>query len=277
MKYYLHDTNSFNDEKITLLFIKFGYEGLGLFYTLLEKIAMQEKPIKTEVLKAQLKVGKKLEKCWNFMESIDIICSSNGETFNKQLLNFSEKYKIKKEKNKERIRQWRESQDNEEDVTRYESVSNTPKVKESKVKEINISFDVFWDSYDKKVGLKSKLMKKWDKLTDSEREIAIDYIPKYKLSQPNKQWRKDPEGFIGNKMWNNELVGFDESQKTQIPIQVPTQSQGSPPKYRTVAGTDEIRYRYIGQPYGYYDFVHKDKAEARFANLRAGGREPIIG
>ena len=76
--------------------MKFGYEGLGLFYTLLEKIAKQEKPVKTSVLKSQLKVGKRLEKCWNFMEEIDIISSNNGETFNKQLLNFSEKYQIKK-------------------------------------------------------------------------------------------------------------------------------------------------------------------------------------
>ena len=61
MKYYLHDANSFNDEKITELYINFGYEGLGLFYTLLEKIALQEKPIKTAVLKKQLNVGKRLE------------------------------------------------------------------------------------------------------------------------------------------------------------------------------------------------------------------------
>ncbi len=54
MKYFLHDTNSFNDEKVTELFIEHGYKGLGLFYTTLEKIAFQEKPIKTVVLKKQL-------------------------------------------------------------------------------------------------------------------------------------------------------------------------------------------------------------------------------
>ena len=57
--------------------MEFGYEGLGLFYTLLEKIAKQEKPIKTEVLKKQLNVGKKLEKVWNFMEEIGLISSNN--------------------------------------------------------------------------------------------------------------------------------------------------------------------------------------------------------
>lgn len=132
MKYYMHDTNAFNDEKITMLYLEFGYEGLGLFYTLLEKVALQEKPVNTQVLKAQLKVGKKLEKCWKFMESIGLIHSNNGETFNKQLLNFSEKYTIKKEKNAERIRQWRESQEVTKDVTHYESVRNASKVKRSK-------------------------------------------------------------------------------------------------------------------------------------------------
>lgn len=137
MKYYLHDSNAFNDEKITELFIEFGYEGLGLFYTILEKIAAQEKPIKTNVLKSQLKVGKKLEKCWQFMESIELIQTNNGETFNIQLMNFSEKYRIKSENSAKRVLKFRERQAVEKNVTRYEPVCNAPKVKESKVKEID--------------------------------------------------------------------------------------------------------------------------------------------
>jgi hypothetical protein len=134
MKYFLHDTSSFEDEKISELFINYGYEGLGLFYTIIEKIARQEKPIKTSVLKHQCKIGKRLEKCWEFLEEIDLISSNNGETFNKQLLNFSEKYQIKKEKNAKRISQWREKQAVTENVTHSENVRNTPKVNRSKVK-----------------------------------------------------------------------------------------------------------------------------------------------
>lgn len=134
MKYFLHDSNSFSDEKVTELYINFGYEGLGLFYTILEKIASQEKPIKTHVLKKQLFVGKKLEKCWNFMEEIELIYSNNGETFNENILKFSEKYKIKKEKTKERVANWRENQAVKENVTCYNDVSNGSKVKEIEVK-----------------------------------------------------------------------------------------------------------------------------------------------
>jgi hypothetical protein len=133
MKYFLHDTASFEDEKISELFINYGYEGLGLFYTLIEKMARQEKPIKTSVLKHQCKVGKRLEKCWSFLEEIDLISSNNGETFNKQLLNFSEKYQIKKEKNAKRISQWRDKQALAENVTHSERSCNNPKVKKSKV------------------------------------------------------------------------------------------------------------------------------------------------
>lgn len=139
MKYFLHDTNSFDDEKVTELYLKFGYEGLGLFYTILEKIGKQEKPVKTDVLKAQLRVGKRLDKCWSFMEQIGIISSNNGETFNKQLLNFSETYQIKKETTRIKVAEWRKKQIDSENVTSYVPVSNLPKVKESKVKESKVN------------------------------------------------------------------------------------------------------------------------------------------
>lgn len=140
MKYYLHDTNSFNDDKITELYINFGYEGLGLFYTLLEKFASQEKPIKTIVLKKQLNIGKKLEKCWKFLEDIQLIQSDNGESFNERILNFAGKYKIKSEKNAERVAQWRDKQVVTNNVTHYEQECNTDKVKESKVNKSKVSF-----------------------------------------------------------------------------------------------------------------------------------------
>ena len=139
MKYYLHDSNSFNDEKVTELYIKFGYEGLGLFYTMLEKFAAQEKPIKTQVLKKQLDIGKRLEKCWSFMEEIGLIQSLNGETFNERILNFAGKYKIKNKINAERVSQWRENQAVTKNVTHNVQDCNADKVNRSKVKESKVN------------------------------------------------------------------------------------------------------------------------------------------
>jgi hypothetical protein len=183
MKYFLHSTDSFQDEKIAELFLHFGYEGLGLFYTILEKIAFSESPIKTKVLKHQLKVGKKLEKCWKFMESLGLISSNNDETFNLRILSYSEKYQIKKEKNKERILKHRENQKVTENVTHYNAECIPPKVniksKVNKRKEIQIQGDGFFEVWDKWIVYKKEEHKETYKTTSTE-QAAFDKL--YTLS-----------------------------------------------------------------------------------------------
>ena len=206
MKYFLHDSNSFNDEKITELYLEFGYEGVGLFYTILEKLAFQEKPIKTNVLKHQLNVGKKLEKCWKFMEQIDLISSNNGETFNKQLLNFSQKYQVSKEKNAKRISEWRENQAVKENVTSYESVRNYDKVKESKVNESKLN-----EIKEKKAFS--------EMLTPFINELGNDYQNFYSYwTEPNQKgkerWELEKFFDISRRVttWKNNQLKFNQNQ-----------------------------------------------------------------
>ena len=71
---------------------------------------------------------------------------------------------------------------------------------------INIDFEWFWNDYDKKVGDKQKLKKKWNNLTDEERQNAMNYLDLYKQSVPDKQFRKNPETFLNNKSWNDEII-----------------------------------------------------------------------
>lgn len=66
------------------------------------------------------------------------------------------------------------------------------------------SFDQFWNLYDKKVG-KDKSISEWRKLSESERQAAMGYIPKYTLSK-EKKYRKDPERFLKYKVWNDEII-----------------------------------------------------------------------
>jgi len=84
------------------------------------------------------------------------------------------------------------------------------------VSEINISFDIFWHLYDKKVGEKKKLEKKWLNLTDKERQSIIDYLPKYKLAIPDKQFRKNPETFFNNKSWNDEIISNNDNKQSKL-------------------------------------------------------------
>lgn len=72
--------------------------------------------------------------------------------------------------------------------------------------EVNISFVEFWNAYDKKVGDKTKLERKWNSLSDSERLAVMEHIPKYIASQPDKQFRKNPETYLNQKSWNDEII-----------------------------------------------------------------------
>lgn len=81
---------------------------------------------------------------------------------------------------------------------------------------VNIDFEWFWKDYDKKVGAKDKLKKKWNKLTDEERQNAMNYIELYKQSVPDKQFRKNPETFINNKSWNDELIKSNTNNYSKV-------------------------------------------------------------
>lgn len=70
---------------------------------------------------------------------------------------------------------------------------------------LNVSFDEFWDLYDKKQD-RPKCERLWSKLKDQERLDIMAYIPKYKQAQPDKQYRKNPQTFLNNRSWENELV-----------------------------------------------------------------------
>lgn len=77
-------------------------------------------------------------------------------------------------------------------------------------------FDEFWNLYDKRVG-RAKCEKLWRKLTANEKRDCIAYVPLYVQAQPDKQYRKNPETFLRNKSFYDEIINRDnkEQQRTQ--------------------------------------------------------------
>ncbi len=84
--------------------------------------------------------------------------------------------------------------------------------------DTKISFIQFWDLYDKKVD-RPKCEKKWNKLSFGDQRDILNYIPDYKISQPQKQYRKNPETFFNNRSWENEIITSGKSQKPSITLQ----------------------------------------------------------
>ena len=83
-------------------------------------------------------------------------------------------------------------------------------------KYINISFNTWWDLYDKKVGSKTKLESKWNKLTDDQRIQAIKHTKEYIIAQPDKPYRKNPDTYFNNESYNDEIIK-NKDYKEQIP------------------------------------------------------------
>jgi hypothetical protein len=70
--------------------------------------------------------------------------------------------------------------------------------------EIFPTFEDFWNQYNKKVG-KPKCQKIWKQIRQTDRESIVDHLDKYIASTPDKAYRKNPETYLRNKGWEDEV------------------------------------------------------------------------
>jgi len=103
--------------------------------------------------------------------------------------------------------------------TEYENENYISSLTNTEIKDF-IDFDLFWNAYDKKVGDKEKLRKKWQSLKFDEQQKAMAHIPKYKEAQPDKKFRKDPQTYLNNKSFNDEII-FSQPQQAETPTAEP--------------------------------------------------------
>ncbi len=79
-------------------------------------------------------------------------------------------------------------------------------------------FEEFWEMYGKKTG-KKNAQAKWSKLKEKDKEAILEAIPKYLIFRPDPTYRKDPERFISNRVWEDESIqSIQVPNKTENPI-----------------------------------------------------------
>lgn len=77
------------------------------------------------------------------------------------------------------------------------------------------SFESFWNLYDKKESRKQCEVL-WTKLPDDIKEKIMIHVPKYVQSKPDKTYRKNPDTYLRNECWNDEII-FPSSKKSTAP------------------------------------------------------------
>lgn len=83
-------------------------------------------------------------------------------------------------------------------------------------KEGDISFDTFWDLYDKKED-RLKCEKKWGSIAKRERERILEVLPAYIISKPDKKFRKNPLTWLNGKCWQDEILVQKSIRRNNVP------------------------------------------------------------
>lgn len=242
--YFSHDYNSRQDPKIKKLISKHGIVGYGIFWAIVEDLYNNGNnlPADFETIAYDLRVGIDLVK--SVISDFDLFLNEDGFFGSSSVGRRLNERESKSEKARESAhKRWDKCQ---RIANALQSESDCNAIKESKGKDIKEkkenetkentkgacdekkpgltvahkqvesaepmvypTFNDFWNLYDKKIG-REKSEKKWGKLTQSEKEKILEYLPGYIAATPDAQYRKNPETFLNNKSWNDEIISREK-------------------------------------------------------------------
>jgi len=75
---------------------------------------------------------------------------------------------------------------------------------DSKLVELQATFEMFWHRYDDKVNSsKKRAEQKWNKMSEVDRQRAYNFIPTYFNNIPYGTRRKFAETYLNAELWNN--------------------------------------------------------------------------
>ncbi|HHV02692.1 MAG TPA: hypothetical protein GXX64_02095 [Bacteroidales bacterium] len=105
--------------------------------------------------------------------------------------------------------------------TDYDKTDNSDKGQQElqTLDEDNSSFDRFWNLYDKKVG-RAKCEKLFHNLSGNDRNKIFENLPAYIQATPDKQFRKNPEAYLNNRTWEDEIIPAGKIVCSKTPAQV---------------------------------------------------------
>lgn len=236
--YFPHDADMRNHRKIKALRNKFGPEGYAVWCMYLEYLTGAEgnqaeySALEFELLSGDFGIeARKVREIIDYARQLHLLQLNDGLLGSTSLDERLEPVYVKRGRMRDlalsRIKKAKETEhqdveeippsEPEQPVNQVVEQEEIPTIEDQSIPiteeevidltdEINVPFEFWWDEYKKKVGDIKKLRKKWSALKDDERLKAIDHTRQYVLSTPDKQYRKNPETYLNNKSWNDEII-----------------------------------------------------------------------
>jgi hypothetical protein len=213
--YFTHDYNARTDEKIKRLIRKHGMTGYGIFWAIIEDLYNNANALQTDCDGIAFELRTDSETIKSILHDFDLFIF-DGDMFGslsvqKRLDDRNERSKVASANARKRWENMQTHSDSNATALPLQSEGNA--IKERKGKEIkDNTFDLFWDLYDKKVDRKS-CERKWSRIDKSEHDKIFQHVERYVKSTPDKKFRKDPETYLNNEAWQNEIISDNKAQK----------------------------------------------------------------
>ena len=214
--YFPHDSNARTDQRIMKVRMEYGFVGYGIYFGLIEILREQANYTLSfddlESIAFDLRV--ELDVIEDIVNNYYLFEIEDDIFYSPSLKRRMEKLDLIKEKRAEAGRIGGKSSSKSKASAKAKvkhleaSKGDKSIVDKSKVNKntVNIEFEKFWDLYNYKVGSKSKVLKKWESLTDLDRGMIMEHLPHYIKSTPDKQFRKHPATYLNNQGWFDEIV-----------------------------------------------------------------------
>jgi hypothetical protein len=205
--YFSHDANAQDDPKMMVLIDQLGMEGYGIFWAIIEKLRNEAE------YRLPLSVTASFARRWGTSrEKVDTVILKYGlfivedEYFfslrlRRSMIEKSEKARVSANYRWQNANALPSHSERSPNGMRNDAI----KVKERKGKKSNLIddlFEAFWDKYANKID-KNQALKAWSKLSESERQKAIDYIPIYFSNLQEWQSKKYPATYLNGKSWED--------------------------------------------------------------------------
>lgn len=209
--YFPHDSNAKDDPKMILLIEELGMEGYGIFWMLIESLRDQPDYRASLLIVPALarRYNTTQEKVKTVIQRYDLFVVEDDTFFYSESLN----RRMEALAEKRLKRQLAGQKGGNAKAMLQQSYSKPLAVKESKVKEskekestYTIQFEHAWNSYGRK-GSKKQAYIEWQKLSEEDRETALNHIPNYvEANEIEPHYMKDFERYLKQETFQGIIV-----------------------------------------------------------------------